>query len=915
MDSSAAGPREFRYDAFISYSRKDREFSRRLEQELGSYRPPRDLDVPQRYLRIFRDEADFTGGEYHESLDRNLKDSAKLIVICSPNSASSGYVADEISRFAEHRGKEHIVPILLDGLPNNEAKGEDDGRRAFPEQLVRLLPMPLAADFRGFDTKGDKIRKGRFAPAWFKTLADVYADYGVDRAKIEQRERRRAVRRRRNIAAITSTVALVLAGLTFWALRQQDSSEARRLETEARLVFADSGDALAKATLLSAASVRFARTVDGQISLTRFLGLLPRPPLWRKSVGLPGFVPNGRRQRALAVSPDGARIAVIGPRGPVQLLDARTGQPVRSFEVQQRRADRTVLAFSPDGAFLVLGCAHQACVFGAASGKLLARLPRAEARHGDMVWSASFSPDGQRLAMSSYHSSDVLVYDVATWRTAATIDSGSSSGVLSVAFSPQGEWLATGAGSGLQLWRVGHYEEPASQVSTDLVWSIAFQPDGEGLIAAGRKLQEWRIEPGDGGVVRLEAAASRPIDAHTVLPVSWHDRSCFAAAAPDAIHLLCGEKLDDEVLRVPVSSAAAAISPDAQRLFNEQDDGTLAAWPLDAGPDAVRVRLGSPVRSMTTAEQRGWLAAGMDNGEIAVVDLNTWKERRRLRLPAPAAPVNKVIASPDGRWLVATQGTSLRVFDAGSWREVASKTYEQDVAGAAFDTGGRWLAAVTGTTVAVWQPGDWRERRRFEHDGRVEAVKVSPDGRRLATTTHWSAGHDKGVYLARVFDLASGNETGWEYTSGGGSNISEQFMRDEAARRQRALAGGDTASVQEAASSWPALELNEPDERESADGLWNVRVSGSVATLSDVAASREIAGFDQGGEITGIRLVPTRAPRWLVSAGEDGTLAVWPIRTDDLADQACARLRATLGAQALKKLMADAHAEGSCEAN
>lgn len=612
----------------------------------------------------------------------------------------------------------------------------------------------------------------------------------------------------------------------------------------------------------------------------------------------------------LAVSPDGARIAVAGGSDSVQILDARTGQPVRSFDVEQRLDGRTVLAFSPDGAFLVLGCRHQACVFDAASGKPVARLPSAEAGHGEMVWSASFSPDGRRLAMSSYHSSEVLVYDVATWQKTATIDCGASSGVFSVAFSPAGEWIATGA-STLQLWRVGHYEAPVAQANTDLVWSIAFQPDGDGLITAGQGLRVWRIVPGDGGT-RLEAAASRPIDAHTVLPVSWRDRSCFAAAAPDAIHLLCGGNLDEEVLRVPVSSAAAVMSPDAHWLFNEQNDGMLAAWPLDAGPDAYRIRLGAPIRSMASAEQRGWLAAGTDSGEVAIVGLDTWKERRRLRFPAPAAPVAKVAASSDGRWLAVARGTSLHVFDASTWREVAPRTYGQAVAGAAFDTGDRWLFAVTGTTVVVLQPGDWRERWRLEHDGEIEAVKVSPDGRRLATTTRWAGGHDSGVHLTRVFDLASGNETGWEYTSGDGT-FSKQVMRDEAARRQRALAGGDTASVRKAESSWPALELDEPDERVSADGLWSVRSSGSVATLRDVAASRAIGDFDQGGQITSVRVVPAVAPRWLVSAGEDGTLAVWPIRTDDLADQACARLHAIFGQQALGKLIADAHAERSCE--
>ena len=133
----------FKYDAFISYSRKDSEFARRLERALNAYKPPKGLTVPQRHLRVFRDESDFQGVEYHTSLDRNLREAAKLIVICSPNSARSDYVDDEIRRFAVYRGKDHIIPILVAGLPNNEAKEEEADRRAFPKALVELLPVPL----------------------------------------------------------------------------------------------------------------------------------------------------------------------------------------------------------------------------------------------------------------------------------------------------------------------------------------------------------------------------------------------------------------------------------------------------------------------------------------------------------------------------------------------------------------------------------------------------------------------------------------------------------------------------------------------------------------------------------------------------------------------------------------------------
>jgi WD40 repeat protein len=754
----------------------------------------------------------------------------------------------------------------------------------------------------------DTAKKIAVAARISATTAQANAIREKKTAELATGNARRAEIIARSAESFAQTQATMAKESAAKELVARGNSEARRMETEARLVFDDSGETLAKATLLSVASVRHARTVEGQISLTKFLGLFPRAPLWQRSVAQPAANLT-HRQRALAVSPDGARVAVVNERGPVQILDAHTGHSLRSFDVPQTMGMQ-VLAFSPNGAFLVLGCGPKACILDATSGQLLARLPSGEASHGEMVWSVSFSPDGKLLAIASYASDDVLVYDVATWHTTATIRPGAGN-VISVAFSPRGEWLATGDGGTLQLWRVGYYATPVARASTSIVWSIAFQPDGFGLITATQDLQAWHIFSDNENTFRLEARAKRPSRSHTVLPVSGRDRPCFVVAAADAVRLLCDEPLK-EVLLIPVSSAAAAVSSDGRWLFNEQEDGMLAAWPLDAGSDALRIGLGAPIGSMTAADQHDWLAAGMDNGEVAIVGLDPWRERRRLRLPVQA-PVDRVTASADGRWIAVAQGASLHVFDASSWREVASTTYGKNVAEAAFDTSGGWLFAVTGTTVVVWQSGGWRERHRLEHDGKVEIIRVSPNGRKLATTTHWARRHGSGVNLTRVFDLASGNETGWEYTDNG--MFSREFMQEEAARRHRALAGGDTASVREAASSWPALELKEPSERVSANRIWKVSVWGSVARLNDAATGREIAAFDHVGQITSSRFVPSLAPRWLVTAGKDGTLAVWPIRPDDLVREACARLRAMFDPQALAKLVADAHAEGSCGPN
>jgi WD40 repeat protein len=912
MDSEIDHP-EHSYDAFISYSRKDIAFARKLEQALRNYRPPKNLPVPQRNLRVFRDEADFTGAEYHESLDRHLKEAGVLIVICSPNAAASQYVADEIRRFAEHRGKEHIVPILLDGNPNNEVGDGNGGRCAFPQQLVDLLPTPLAADYRGFNPKRDNVRKGMFASAWFKTIADIYSDYAVDRAKVEGRERQREVRRLRNIAAISSSVAVALIGLTAWALvsrnearRQRDAAEARQNETEARLVFDASSEGLVNATLHAIESVRAARTVDGQISIMRFLELLPRPPAWRLSPRQPDANPIiGERQRVLAFSPDGTRIASAGGAGPVLILNAQTGQVIKSLVIDSRSPDRTVLAFSPDGTLLVLGCRHQACVIDVATGRLVTQLPDGTKGHGTMVWSASFSSDGKQLALSSYGSNEVRIYDVGTWQTTATIKAGTNT-VFSVRFSGNGQWVVSGSATGLQLWRTGRYDAPAAEVpSTGPVWSVAFTRDENGLVIGSDKVQTWSIEPGDS--VKLKSVGSASIRAHTVSPVLWGERDCVAAAAREAVYVLCDPETLTEVLRLPQSSAAMAVSVDGRRLVNQSQDGTRTTWHVDGGLASARIQLGGAVESMASAHS-DWIAAGTEQGDIAILGVDTWKERKRLHLPAS---VSQLTTSADGHWLAAGAGHSVQVFESNQWNTSGTLAFDSDVDRIGFDSSNRWLFVVAGPTVATLQPGDWRERLRVQHDGNVEAVRINRDASRVATVTHWIAGHDHGVQLTRVFDIATGREIGWQFEAGGGSSISRDFMEKEAERQKRALAGGE-ASVVNDSMSWRGLELREPYERASSDGLWAVERSRSTIQLRDAATSRLLAELEHGGEVAAVHLIPASSPRWVVTAAHDGSVTVWSILTDDLADEACTRLRAALGASSLQAHIAKLHTDRSC---
>ena len=98
---------EYVYDAFISYSHRDMKWARWLQRRLEIFRIPKDLcggNAPRGHLKVFRDQTDLSGVELQNALQRELEASRFLIVICSPFSAASPWVNDEIRSF-QTRGR------------------------------------------------------------------------------------------------------------------------------------------------------------------------------------------------------------------------------------------------------------------------------------------------------------------------------------------------------------------------------------------------------------------------------------------------------------------------------------------------------------------------------------------------------------------------------------------------------------------------------------------------------------------------------------------------------------------------------------------------------------------------------------------------------------------------------------------
>lgn len=198
------------------------------------------------------------------------------------------------------------MTVLLAGVPNNEGTAAASDL-AFHEELVSRLPVPLAADYRGWRERRDRVDQDRFESAWYKLLADIYAGYGVGRAAIEQREKLRLRSRRRIAAAAIGAITAALSALTVWALVSRSESIAQRNIAQSRFMAAQSTSGTHPydlSLLLATAAYRTSPTDEAWEAL--FVGLQRQPSIARFLHGL------AEPARAIAISRDGACAAAWG---------------------------------------------------------------------------------------------------------------------------------------------------------------------------------------------------------------------------------------------------------------------------------------------------------------------------------------------------------------------------------------------------------------------------------------------------------------------------------------------------------------------------------------------------------------------------------------------------------------------------
>jgi WD40 repeat protein len=164
------------------------------------------------------------------------------------------------------------------------------------------------------------------------------------------------------------------------------------------------------------------------------LGARPRDLPVHRARGHPGVVIQG-----FAISPDGQTIATVDERGRVRLRPA-----VESGCIERTLDDLgKLVSFSPDGHRLAIGRDEPDVILCDLDGEGRGRPLGIPVRQASAL---GFSPDGRTLAVSSFRSREIILWDIEAGRERMRLR-GHSAFVFTLAFAPDGRSLASASGA------------------------------------------------------------------------------------------------------------------------------------------------------------------------------------------------------------------------------------------------------------------------------------------------------------------------------------------------------------------------------------------------------------------------------------------------------------------------------------
>jgi WD40 repeat protein len=351
------------------------------------------------------------------------------------------------------------------------------------------------------------------------------------------------------------------------------------------------------------------------------------------------------------------------------------------------------------------------------------------------IFSLAFSPDGKFLATGDANGG-IRLWQVSDGQHLLTCQ-GHTGWVRSVTFSPDGQRLASGSDDQtMRIWDVRDGKCLRTlQGHTNTAQSVAFSPDGQKLASGSADYTVKIWDTRDGKCLRT-------LQGHT----NW---VCSVAFSPDGQKLASGG--EDYTMRIwdvrdgkclntlqghTNTVQSVAFSPDGQRLATGSEDYTVRIWDVRDGKCLTTLQgHTNTVRAVAFSPDGQKLGSGSADHTLRIWDVRDGKCLSTLQ--GHTNPIRSVAFSPDGQRLATgSEDYTVRIWDVRDEKCLNTLQGHTDWAwSVAFSPDGQRLATGSADhTVRIWDVRDGRCLNTLQgHTDWIWSVAFSPDGQRLAT--------------------------------------------------------------------------------------------------------------------------------------------------------------------------------------
>jgi WD40 repeat protein len=884
---------------FVSYSRTDEAFARRLS-----------ADLEARGIEVFRDVDDTLPGEEWWARLRSLIAAADTIVfVLSSRSIASKVCRDEVD-FADSLNK-RIFPAVIEGVEwasvpaglaaRHSVFFKDEAQHSTSlDQLVaalltdldwvrehtRLLERAQAWEARG----SHELLSGRGLEAAERWMAATPAMAETPTAlhlAFIKASRDAATRRRQFLLAAMAAALLVsisLAAAALWqrsvAIEQQaiaEANEGQAKEERDRAL-------LTQSRFLAQAATEAMGRGDAGTGMALALEALPdqrdgndRPYSAEAEIALFNARLKLQEQAItagsawVAFSPDGRQIVTMWG-GEIVILDAKSLDVVTRIAMPDLYPSA---AFSPDGRrVLTLSKDGAARISDIGSGQELATLRG----HRDYVSGGDFSPDGRRVVTSSLDG-EGRIWDAETGEALLTLK-GHTGFVSSAAFSPDGRNVVTASWDGTaRIWNASTGKEIVAFPGEGRLAAVAYSADGGRVVTASLENNGriWDVKTGKAlhilaGHTDSVVHARFSRDGRRVITASY-DRTAkiWDAESGQEIGVIAGHQ---------GGVSAADFSPDGATAITVAADGTLRMWTMEPGAPLISVlRHEGMVEGAAFSPDSQRLVTS--TGELAEVwNLGTATMiasmgGKRLRRTAFSADGRRVLALVDNE----AGDTVGRIWnaDTGETMFTLEHPFLKD---AVFSPDGRRVATTSlDDTAQIWDAETGKIAIVLKgHHGTVEAAAFSPDGGRIATISGdntlriWNS--ETGVSLieipAKVNSLRILRQPYFGFTPDGQAVVIASY--DSTVSIWNAVTGDPVRTMTDHKGILDGLSISP-----SGDRIVSLAQQDKTARLWDVATGKTVAVLEHAEDVFSAAF--SRDGRRIVTASRDGTAKIWDSQT------------------------------------